>query len=274
MSRLADKYELGGSSKDKLGAGSYGIVIKGRRLADNKPVAIKQCSYCPIDGCPQSFLRECSTLRTLRGNANIVPLLDVFFEESALMLVMPLYSCDLFAVIKNNPTGIPGSLTRHLAAQILQGLASCHENGIIHRDLKPGNILVHFPECSLVLADFGLARFAFVSDDTLLTSEVVTLNYRPPELFFDDNRQKESYGCAVDIWAFGCILFEMKMGRLLFSHTDITDEIRHVHDEDGPLTNLWPWRNLFNVVSQMLAIDPKQRPSTFHLISEPYFLPE
>lgn len=275
----AGMYTMGGHQKDIIGSGSYGTVIKGKRQEDGLRVAMKRSPYCPVQGCPPSVLRECSSLRKLRGQKHVVQLLDVVMEDSFITLILPLYHSDLHTFItQHHPTGMPRALTRHFAGQILAGLLSCHENGIIHRDLKPGNILVNSADCSLVIADFGLARFSFVQDSPL-TRDVVTLNYRPPELLRPpEQTSKETleqiYAQTVDIWAFGCILYELRTGCMLFQSSDIELQMERLHSEHGPLQRLASTKRLREVVTCMLSIDPAHRPSTFTLMVSRYFQDE
>lgn len=272
---MNSKYNMGGSKADIIGQGSYGTVIKGVRIADLKSVAIKRCSYCPVQGCPPTALRECAALKALQGRKNIVQLLDFYMDSSFISIVMPLYHSDLHSFIRKHPDGIPHALTRHLSHQIIGGLIACHENGIIHRDLKPTNILINGADCSLVIADFGMARFSFLKD-TQLTREVVTLTYRPPELLRgnETNVLASPYAYTVDIWALGCILFEMRTGRVLFRGDEILDQVERVHDPDSPLRRLIHSPYLHEVVVSTLALDPSARPSTFALMSMSYFADE
>jgi len=92
--------------------------------------------------------------------------------------------------------------------QLLQGLDHCHRHGVLHRDIKGSNLLID-NEGILKIADFGLATFFYPDQKQLLTSRVVTLWYRPPELLLGAT----DYGVAVDIWSAGCILAELLAGK-------------------------------------------------------------
>jgi serine/threonine protein kinase len=92
--------------------------------------------------------------------------------------------------------------------QLLCGLDHCHNRGVLHRDIKGANLLLD-NNGILKIADFGLATFFNPKQKQHLTSRVVTLWYRPPELLLGAT----NYGAAVDLWSAGCILAELLSGK-------------------------------------------------------------
>lgn len=92
--------------------------------------------------------------------------------------------------------------------QLLRGLEHCHSRGVLHRDIKGSNLLVD-SNGILRIADFGLSTLFCADNKQPLTSRVVTLWYRPPELLLGAT----DYGVAVDLWSTGCILAEMLAGK-------------------------------------------------------------
>ena len=92
--------------------------------------------------------------------------------------------------------------------QLLSGLDHCHSHGVLHRDIKGSNLLID-NNGILKIADFGLASFFVPHRSLSMTSRVVTLWYRPPELLLGATH----YGVSVDLWSAGCILGELYAGK-------------------------------------------------------------
>jgi serine/threonine protein kinase len=113
----------------------------------------------------------------------------------------------------SRPLDVPA--VKHIITQILQGMNFMHKNNIIHRDLKPSNVLVATQTATVKVCDFGLARTMKPDNNTKrrqLSSNVVTLFYRAPELHFG----LSDYHAAIDVWSIGCIFAELLIGNPLF----------------------------------------------------------
>ena len=92
--------------------------------------------------------------------------------------------------------------------QLLCGLQHCHSHGVLHRDIKGSNLLID-NNGNLKIGDFGLVTFFRSHQKQPLTSRVVTLWYRPPELLLGSSDD----GVSVDLWSSGCILAELFAGK-------------------------------------------------------------
>ncbi|KAG6548817.1 hypothetical protein Mapa_009578 [Marchantia paleacea] len=204
--RRADSFE----KLDKIGQGTYSNVYKARDLDTGKIVALKKVRFDNLEPESVRFMaREIQVLRRL-DHPNVVKLEG---------LVTSRMSCSLYLVfeyMEHDLAGLaacPGIMfteaqVKCYLQQLLRGLDHCHSRGVLHRDIKGSNLLLDNGGI-LKIADFGLATFYHPDQKQPLTSRVVTLWYRPPELLLGATE----YGAAVDLWSTGCILAELLAGK-------------------------------------------------------------
>jgi len=123
--------------------------------------------------------------------------------------------------------------------QLLSGLEHCHNRNVLHRDIKGSNLLVD-NEGILRIADFGLASFFDPNHKHPMTSRVVTLWYRSPELLLGAT----DYGVGIDLWSAGCILAELLAGRpIMPGRTEVRSLIRICCSHNGDhLIEIRRWR--------------------------------
>lgn len=196
-----------------IGEGSYGKVYKGQRKYSANVVALK---FIPKVGKSERELRglrqEIEIMRNLQ-HENIVQMLDSFETEEELVVVMDYADGELFQILEDDGT-LPEDQVRHIACQLVSALYYLHSHRILHRDMKPQNILLAKGE-KVKLCDFGFART--MSFDTLvLTSVKGTPLYMAPEIVKD-----QPYDHTADLWALGCILYELYTGTPPFYSNNI-----------------------------------------------------
>jgi serine/threonine protein kinase/Tol biopolymer transport system component len=254
-----------------LGVGGMGEVYRARDSKLNRDVAIKilpSAFATDLDRLAR-FKREAQVLASL-NHPNIAAIYG--FDDSGAVhaLVLELVEGPTLADrIARGPLPIDEALK--IAKQIAEALEAAHEQGIIHRDLKPANIKVRDDDTVKVL-DFGLAKAietagsmsASVSMSPTITSPAMTqagiilgtAAYMSPE-----QARGKPVDRRADIWAFGCVVFEMLTGRRAFEAEDVSLTLAEVMKSDPEWSDLPPSvsPSLKTVLRRCLAKDPRQR---------------
>jgi serine/threonine protein kinase len=189
------------------------------------------------NGISLDLVREVKFLTTFTSIApqHVVNLMDAFFNKTGdIVMVFEYMQADLSGVLSPNGTMLKDSHVRGILRQVLEGLAILHEHGVMHRDCKASNLLIN-DEGFVKLADFGLATN--YKQREVFGCNVVTLWYRAPELLLGDER----YGPAVDMWAAGCILYELMARRSLFPGAAERQQLQLIIKVLGtPNDSSWP----------------------------------
>ncbi|KAK9060397.1 hypothetical protein SSX86_021101 [Deinandra increscens subsp. villosa] len=204
--RLLDSFK----KLDKIGQGTYSNVYKARDLRTSKIVALKKVRFDFNEPDSVKFMtREIFILKRL-NHPNIIKLEGVVTSRmsSSLYLVFEYMQHDLSSLAAVQGVKLTEPQIKCLIKQLLSGLEHCHKNGVLHRDIKGSDLLIN-NNGILKIADFGLASFYDPQKKQPMTSRVVTLWYRPPELLLGATL----YGVGVDMWSVGCVLAELLAGR-------------------------------------------------------------
>jgi Tol biopolymer transport system component/predicted Ser/Thr protein kinase len=219
-----------------LGAGGMGEVYRARDWKLKREVAIK---VLPADVAndPERlarFQREAEVLASL----NHPHIAHVYGTEDRALVMELVEGEDLAERIARGPIPIDEALP--IARQIAEALEAAHDAGIIHRDLKPANVKVRSDGTVKVL-DFGLAKALGhdlrtsgpqdLANSPTITSPAMTMGgmilgtaaYMSPE-----QAKGKPVDKRADIWAFGCVLYEMLTGKRAFKGDDVTDIITSV----------------------------------------------
>jgi eukaryotic-like serine/threonine-protein kinase len=227
-------YEVTGA----IGAGGMGEVYRARDTRLKRDVALKILpqSFASDAERLARFQREAEVLASL-NHPNIAAIHGLEESNGIKALVMELVEGPTLADrISQGPIPLDEALP--LARQIAEALEAAHERGIIHRDLKPANIKLRSDGVVKVL-DFGLAKALDstpaaidISHSPTITSPAMmtgvgvllgTAAYMSPEQTRGKAVDKRS-----DIWAFGCVLYEMLTGQRAFGGEDVTDTLAAV----------------------------------------------
>jgi Tol biopolymer transport system component len=225
-----------------IGAGGMGEVYRAHDTVLNRDVALKLVhpDFCHHPDSLTRLRREARALAAL-NHPNVATLHELAEFGDSCGLVMELVGGDTLADLVRRRR-LPLTEVLRLAAQIAGALEAAHERGITHRDLKPANIKITADGIVKVL-DFGLAKAdgvegAAAVGSTLATSEgavIGTAPYMSPE---------QARGAPVDrrtdIWAFGCVMFEMLTGRLAFDGNTRSDIVAGILEREPGWATLPP----------------------------------
>jgi len=213
-------------SKLLLGEGSFSTVRLGLCLTTFQSVAVKIIDKSLLS---KTNLLHCRTelmvlkYLSLHKHPNIVELLDYYEDSTTLVLVFPHYDCDLYELLDNKE--LTDEEIRPIFSQIVEGLRFLHKHRIAHCDIKAENVLVNVKTGRVALTDFGFADFVFTKNS--LSRFCGSVGYVAPEIL-----ASRQYGCAVDIWSLGVLLFVLICRRLPFYDPDEQVEFKRMLKAD------------------------------------------
>jgi eukaryotic-like serine/threonine-protein kinase len=254
---------------ERVGAGGMGEVYRARDTRLQRDVAVKILPEAfAADGTRRArFEREALVLASL-NHPNIATIHGIEDEDGIHALVMELVDGETLADrIVRGP--VPVSEALAIARQIADALDAAHERGIVHRDLKPANIKLTSSGLVKVL-DFGLAKAAAEDDtgaDTVQGTTVTVVATQAghvvgtPAYMSPEQMRGQAVDKRTDIWAFGCVLYEMVTGRPAFARQTMSDTIAAVLDRDLDWDSVPPTApaTLWQLVRHCLAKDPRHR---------------
>ncbi|OWM67518.1 hypothetical protein CDL15_Pgr028381 [Punica granatum] len=276
-----------------IGRGTYSCVYKAHDLETGKIVAMKKVRFSTMDPESVRFMaREIHILRKL-DHPNIIQLEGLVTSRisGSLYLIFEYMDHDLAGILARPGIKLSESQIKCYMQQLFRGLEHCHSQGILHRDIKGSNLLIS-GDGVLKIGDWGLANFY---QQQPLTSRVVTLWYRAPELLLGATK----YGVGVDLWSAGCILAELFAGEPILPGRTEVEQLhkilklcgspsedywrktrlprttsfkpqvqykRHVADKfkDVPSTAL-------SLIERLLSLEPKDRGSAASALGSDFF---
>ncbi len=261
-----------------LGAGGMGEVYRARdsKLARDVAIKILPTHFTSDPERRARFAREARLLATL-NHPHIGAIYGLEETDGVAALVLELVEGPTLAErLERGPLPIADALA--IARQVAEALDAAHEKGIVHRDLKPGNIVlqrsanaagVPSSETRAKVLDFGLAKTMAVGLEGDLTQRppgsldgteegriLGTPAYMSPE-----QARGQAVDKRTDIWAFGCVLFEMLAGRRAFDGATISDTFARILEHQPDWTTL-PTKtpaSIRTLIERCLRKDPRKR---------------
>ena len=276
----------------KIGGGSFGAVYLVKEKETNKVYAMKKFY---LDNLSNGGAKKQYEILSKFNHENIHKVIDMFIAPNKNQyLITPYYQNNLYNYTSKK---LPEKVIKQIIYQIVCGVNYLHSLKYIHRDIKPDNILIS-SEGKIILTDFDLCRQESKGKDDPMTRTAVTLYYRAPELFFGDSY----YGNKIDIWSIGCVFAELIIGKPIFKAnnelgtlSNIIEIIGCPSEENWPgvsqLPNYLPFtggefklgkmleegglsKEGIDIVTKMLMLDPKKRPSCEEILKDEYFKKE
>ena len=205
--------------REKLGDGSFGTVFKVFDHKLGKETALKvirKTEDMLVVGKHEVKMLQYIKKADLKDESLIIKLQDCFMFRGHLCLSFELIDFNLYEYLRETKlTGIPMKEIRHIACSLLISIQFLHQHNIIHGDLKPENVMLT-KDGSIRLIDLGSSCF----QQEILSVYIQSRHYRSPEVALG-----ATYDCAVDMWSFGCLLYEMFTGIPLFAVSSTADLI-------------------------------------------------
>lgn len=243
-----------------IGQGSSGEVYSCADFKTSTTVAIKIVlrSFLEDETSRVRFSEELRIQKML-NHPNIMPILDILYEEDYIGIVMPYCKYgDLFNLISKNACYD----VKHFLYQIASAIQYMHFKNLAHLDLKPENIMVN-DKYDIMLSDFGSAQDLSLS----LIPHATTLYYTAPELLGEleakDLRQ-------ADIWSLGILTFAMCTGKLPFTSTNEKALIEEIKMGKVVQSRFIPLE-VSNLIKVMLVKEPSERITSSELIQDRFF---
>ncbi|CAF1645596.1 unnamed protein product, partial [Adineta ricciae] len=270
----------------ELGRGGFAIVQEARRKADGRLVACKIIDRKKLEqgsvqhhpsyghhrhGLPSS--RSISLLDRLNAeitihhqvkHSNIVELLNYFYDDKCVYLILELCSCgDLERYLKEKKS-LSEAETQHIVKQVVDGLVYLHNHGIIHRDIKLSNLLLT-ETAEVKIADFGLAKKIQLARDQNNETMCGTPNYISPEI-----ASRAPHSFSTDVWSLGILIATLLTGQPPFETDTVHETLSKVTHEKYELPTTFS-EEAQDLVNSTLRKTAELRPNIIEIRDHPFF---
>ncbi|XP_077431278.1 serine/threonine-protein kinase Nek10 isoform X2 [Vanacampus margaritifer] len=267
QNRPALKLINGYAVLDHLGTGAFGSVFKVRKQIAGNLMALKEVNlHNPAFGkdkksrdCNvEKIIAELAIIKEQMAHPNIVKYYKTFLQDDKLYIVMELIEgvplLERCNSLKEKQQSFTEERIWNIFIQMCLALRYLHKDKrIVHRDLTPNNIMLGDKE-KVTITDFGLAKQK--QENSKLTSVVGTILYSCPEVV-----KNEPYGEKADIWALGCVLYQMAaLEPPFYSNNMLSLASKIVEAIYEPLEDGIYSERLEDVITWCLSPDPERRP--------------
>ncbi|KAJ8005715.1 hypothetical protein DPEC_G00120790 [Dallia pectoralis] len=247
-----------------LGKGGFAKCYEMTDLCTSKVYAAKIIPHTRVSKPHQreKIDREIELHRVLH-HKHIVHFYHHFEDKDNIYILMEYCSRRSLAHILKARKVLMEPEVRYYLRQIVSGLKYLHQQEILHRDLKLGNFFVS-ESMELKVGDFGLASKLEPIGDRKKTI-CGTPNYLSPEVL-----NKQGHGCESDVWALGCVMYTMLLGRPPFETTNLKETYRCIRDARYSLPASLS-SQARQLISSLLAKTPEDRPLLDHILRHDFF---
>jgi serine/threonine protein kinase len=242
---------------DVIGVGGMSTVWRGRDEILGREVAVKILSpqYAADAAFRARFEREARHAAAL-SHPRLVTVFDCGVDGTTPFIVMELVAGRTLRQVLDVTGTLPPDDAVAIAAAVCEALEAAHAVGLVHRDIKPANIVLSGGEVKVL--DFGIARLEGTAGGTRTQAVLGTAAYLSPE-----QASGQQAGPQADLYALGCVLFEMLAGTPPFTaDSEVGVAYRQVHDDPGPPSARRPGlpAQLDWITSRLMAKNPADRP--------------
>ncbi|XP_075263764.1 serine/threonine-protein kinase PLK1-like [Convolutriloba macropyga] len=203
-------------------------------------------------------------------HSHIVKFYSHFEDNDFIYIVLELCKRRSLMELHKRRKSITEEEARYFIYQILLAVSYIHEKGVVHRDLKLGNLFLN-DQIQVKIGDFGLATRIESPQDRRKTI-CGTPNYIAPEVL-----QKKGHSYEVDIWAIGCILYTLLVGKPPFETQTLNDTYERIKANDYHIPHKLG-NEAASLIRKLLSADPNKRPKVRDIMVDPFmtcgFLPK
>ena len=247
---------------EKIGKGSFGIVYKAKRINEPLIYVIKQISLNGLTDFQINQVKTEAKILSLIKSNYVVKYYDSFFENGDLNIVMEYCdNGDLCNYLSKQKQPLKEDLIWQIFIKITLGLTAIHKMKILHRDLKTLNIFLK-KDMEIKIGDLGVAKE--LNQASFASTIIGTPYYLSPEMCED-----KPYNQKSDVWALGCILYELCTYRHPFNASNHGALILKILNADpSPILAIYSSK-LQKLVNQILEKNCEKRPNCWDILNTP-----